>query len=161
MSERSRLFTYLQKEHNINLNQQQRNAVTETAGRLLLLAVPGAGKTTVLVTRVAHTILELKADPSEILTITFNREAAQDMTDRFERLFSKLCPETPRFSTIHSFCYRVLRYYTQLRQSQLPTLLEDSSSGKESGQKYKIISAIYIYCVSKFFWNTFEISVCD
>ena len=105
--------------------------------------MPGAGKTTVLVARVAHTILELGADPSQILTITFNREAAQDMTERFERLFSSLCPETPRFSTIHSFCYRVLRYYTQLRQSELPALLEDNSSGKEGSQKYKMISAIY------------------
>jgi len=139
----SHLFAYLKKEHHIQLNEQQREAVTNTSGRLLLLAVPGAGKTTVLVTRVAHMILERNADPARILTITFNREAAQDMTVRFERLFSALCPQTPRFSTIHSFCYRVLRYYTQLRQSELPALLEDSGTGKESGQKYKMIAAIY------------------
>lgn len=143
MTKNSRLFRYLETKHKISMNAQQKEAVTNTTGRLLLLAVPGAGKTTVLVTRVAHTILELGADPASILTITFNREAAQDMTERFERLFSELCPETPRFSTIHSFCYRVLQYYAQLRQSQLPTLLEDSASGKETGQKYKMIAGIY------------------
>lgn len=136
-----RLFGYLDRRFQIRFNPQQRQAVTDTARRLLLLAVPGAGKTTVLTARIAYTILEQHADPSRILTITFNREAARDMSERFARLFSELCPEAPRFSTIHSFCYQVLRYYARLRQSQLPALLE--GSGEESGRRYSMICAIY------------------
>lgn len=139
----SQLFDYLKQNFNICLNQQQRDAVTDRAGRLLLLAVPGAGKTTVLVTRVAHIILERHTDPSQILTITFNREAALDMRLRFDRLFGQLCLRSPRFSTIHSFCYQVLQHYAKLRGSELPKLFDESVTGKDSQQRYRMIAAIY------------------
>ena len=137
------LFAWLNRNFGITLNEQQQKAVTDNALRILLLAVPGAGKTTVLVTRIAHLMLEKKIPASQILTITFNRESAKDMQQRFVRLFGDVCAQPPQFSTIHSFCYRVLRYYANLRQTQLPILLEDRPGSQEHGGQYRMIGGIY------------------
>ena len=118
----------------IQLNPQQRQAVEDCSGRLLLLAVPGAGKTTVLVSRIAYMTEVRGIRPENILTLTFSREAARDMAKRYEALFGG--EELPKFSTIHSFCYWVLREYTRRKGSRLPELLEE-------GQKAKVMSALY------------------
>lgn len=61
------------------LNPQQREAVLTTDGPVLLLATPGSGKTTVLVTRLGYMILCLGIEPSSILTMTYTRAAAGDL----------------------------------------------------------------------------------
>lgn len=42
------------KQFNISLNEQQAQAVQHTVGAVLLLAVPGSGKTTALVARLGY-----------------------------------------------------------------------------------------------------------
>ena len=69
---------YLRRDHGISLSLQQREAVEETHGHILLLAVPGAGKTTVLTARLANLIVNQGADPTRIAALTFNRESARD-----------------------------------------------------------------------------------
>ena len=44
-------------KYNINLNSQQKEAVESVNGQTLLLAVPGSGKTTVIITRVGYMII--------------------------------------------------------------------------------------------------------
>ena len=129
----SRILELLENERGIHLNPQQKQAVLSEAKHTLLLAVPGSGKTTVLTARVAHCIAERGVDPARILTLTFSRETASDMRRRFEALF----PELPalRFSTIHSFCYSVLRYYAKAYRRTLPTLL----AGEQAAMKYRIL----------------------
>lgn len=127
------LFSYLSDMHGIFLNGQQQQAVTTKARHTLLLAVPGSGKTTVLTARIAYCITELHMNPSRILTLTFSRETAADMQRRFSMLFPDLPPV--RFSTIHSFCYTVLRRYAKVYRRQLPVLL----AGKQAALKYRIL----------------------
>ncbi len=130
------LYRHLE-QNGIHLNLQQRQAVEDCSGRLLLLAVPGAGKTTVLVTRLAYMIYLRKIRPENILTLTFSREAARDMAGRYQNLFGDGLEPTPKFSTIHSFCYRVLWVYAQKKGSQLPQLLEDSQRAKAIMEIYQ------------------------
>lgn len=103
------------------------------SGDVLLLAVPGAGKTTVLTARIANLLANHGADPRRLLTLTFNRESAKDMARRWERLFGGLFSVEPEFSTIHSFCLRLLREYAAGRGTRVPALLEgrEESQGKE------------------------------
>ena len=65
------------------LSKDQRNAIKHTKNPALVLAVPGAGKTTVLIHRTYNLIHNLNIDPLNILSITFSRASALDMKDRF------------------------------------------------------------------------------
>jgi superfamily I DNA/RNA helicase len=67
------------------LNAEQRRAVEQTEGPVLVLAGAGSGKTNTLAHRVAHLIVN-GADPRRILMMTFSRRAAAEMTRRVERI---------------------------------------------------------------------------
>lgn len=121
---------YLYQNYGIKLHKQQKEALDAVSGPVLLLAVPGAGKTTVMVARIAHMIANCGIAPEEILTITFSKAGAADMKQRYEHLFSPFSWTVPQFSTIHSFCYRVLRSYCRLTGGQLPELLENLSGAE-------------------------------
>ena len=53
-----------------HFSQQQKAAVQAVNGAVLLLAVPGSGKTTVLVTRLGYLALCCGVDPGSILVMT-------------------------------------------------------------------------------------------
>ena len=57
---------YLLEEKGIPLSDQQRQAVEAEGGEILLLAVPGAGKTTVLTARIAHLMANRRAAPRRL-----------------------------------------------------------------------------------------------
>ena len=66
---------------------QQEAAILRAEGPTLLLAVPGSGKTTTLVTRLGYLIHCLGVEPGRILTVTYTVAAAGDMKRRFAALF--------------------------------------------------------------------------
>lgn len=80
-------FKELKKEYQISLNKQQEQAVMEVEGPSLLLAVPGSGKTTVIVSRIAYMIFCKGIRPENILTLTYSVAATKDMRERFEKKF--------------------------------------------------------------------------
>lgn len=55
---------------------------------MLLLAVPGSGKTTVLVSRIGYLIAQ-GVPPENILTMTYTVSAARDMSRRFAAFFGQ------------------------------------------------------------------------
>lgn len=67
------------KARGFNLTEQQKQAAVHNQGPLLLLAVPGAGKTTVLIVRLAYLILVQNVEPRSIMCLTFGRAAAKEM----------------------------------------------------------------------------------
>ena len=92
------------------LGEQQLEAAARTEGQTLLLAVPGSGKTTVVICRLAYMIGALGVDPDTILTLTFSRSGAADLSARYRELCGAGLAR-PRFSTIHSFALSVIRTY--------------------------------------------------
>lgn len=120
------IVNYLLEHHNINLNEQQKEGVLCNSTSTLLLAVPGSGKTTVLVSRIANLILNYKVDPSKILTVTYSKESARDMAKRFNKLFGEIIATPPKFCTIHSLCYSVIKSHADENLLKMPTLMSDS-----------------------------------
>lgn len=96
-------------KYNLNLNKQQKEAVENINGKILLLAVPGSGKTTVIVSRIGYMIYCKNILPENILTLTYSVSATKDMKRKYIDIFGK--NNKLQFRTINSFCVSVIREF--------------------------------------------------
>lgn len=96
--------------YQITLSGQQRKAAAAVEGPVLLLAVPGSGKTTVLVTRLGYMIYGLGIAPENILTVTYTVAATKDMAARFTGFFGEEYGGRLEFRTINGICARIIQY---------------------------------------------------
>lgn len=103
-----------------NLNPEQHAAVTHTEGPTLIVAGPGSGKTRVLTQKIAYLIETEKAQPQEILAVTFTNKAAAEMQERVSKLLdnqtrlpARQATELPNnqiwIGTFHATCAKILR----------------------------------------------------
>ena len=92
------------------LSNRQKEAVTYTAGPLLVLAGAGSGKTRVLTHKVAWLIAEEIAAPENIMAVTFTNKAAGEMRDRIDQLVGS---DSRKISagTFHGYGLRFLFRY--------------------------------------------------
>ena len=93
------------------LNEQQLQAVESIEGPILLLAVPGSGKTTVLVTRIGYMILCKNIPPENILVLTYTIAATKDMGQRFASIFGDELASEVEFRTINGICAKIIQEY--------------------------------------------------
>ena len=95
------------------LNSQQKNAVLNTEGPLLVLSGAGTGKTKVLTTRLANIIYTRKGSIKDILCVTFTNKAAFEMKMRVEKIL-KMPVEGMFIGTFHSIGAKFLRRHANL-----------------------------------------------
>ena len=96
-------------------------------GPVLVLAVPGSGKTSVLVTRLGYMLFCGEIRPSQILTVTYTRAAAWDMRNRFSRIFGSEAGAKLDFRTINSFSVRVIRQYEREQNTKAFDIIPESN----------------------------------
>ncbi len=89
------------------LNENQKQAVTDEANHLRIIAGAGSGKTRVLTMRIAYLIEKKGVRPSNILAITFTNKAAKEMRNRINDMLGDAGTGC-HISTIHSLCMRIL-----------------------------------------------------
>ena len=94
------------------MNEQQKLAIQQTEGPLLILAGAGSGKTRVVTHRIAYLIEEMGVSPWNILAITFTNKAAREMKERTTAL-SPFGSDV-WISTFHSMCVSILRRHIDL-----------------------------------------------
>lgn len=124
---------------------EQRQAI-EARGKVLVSASAGAGKTTVMISRLAD-IIEEGASLDNVLAVTFTKKAAAQMKDKLRRELIKrlgaadgekrehIRSELGKvsgadISTIHSFCARLIR--THFYALDVDSSFEVLSDGAES-----------------------------
>lgn len=119
----------------MNFSQSQLDAISHKDGPCLVLAVPGSGKTTVLLARINKLINE-GVDPKNILAMTFSKAQAMDMEARYKKIYKN---QGVKFSTIHSFAYGIVKSFSKNRDRI--NLIEAS----HEHNKIKVIRQIYFH----------------
>jgi DNA helicase II / ATP-dependent DNA helicase PcrA len=96
------------------LNPEQRAAVGALDGPVLVLAGAGTGKTRVLTTRIAHILCSGRAQPWQILAVTFTNKAAREMKERVGELVGGALEGMPWLGTFHAVGVKILRRHGEL-----------------------------------------------
>jgi DNA helicase-2/ATP-dependent DNA helicase PcrA len=95
------------KEAYRELNANQKQAVDALTGPVMVIAGPGTGKTQVLALRIVNLIRKKKAQPSEILALTFTDSAASAMRQRISDFTGAVAYDIS-ITTFHGFCNGVI-----------------------------------------------------
>ncbi len=95
------------------LNIQQRDAVKNSDGALLVLAGAGSGKTRVLTFKILHLLVEKLAFPNQILAVTFTNKAALEMKSRVTNLLNYPI-DSMWLGTFHSLSAKILRQHSEI-----------------------------------------------
>lgn len=167
------------------LNERQQDAVTSDEKRLLVLAGAGSGKTQTLIQKLIYLIDDKGVNSSNILAITFTKNAANEMVDRLiissdetkeyqslivDKNKSKSEKELIRNSykkknkwvenltikTFHSLCYGILRNYGANEfDNKFRIISEDKKPDDDEFSKYTAPETVF-----EVFYKTL-IELCD
>lgn len=128
-------------------NENQRKAIKQTDGPVLIIAGPGTGKTATLVKRAIYLIVEKGVKPENIMIATFTEKAAKELITRItnELLKMKLTVNVNDLyiGTLHSICLRLIKEnieFTRLRKNY--RLMDEFDQKYLIYLKHKIFDAI-------------------
>jgi DNA helicase II / ATP-dependent DNA helicase PcrA len=104
---REKLLSKFREEYQ-KLNEQQRKAVDQIEGPVMVIAGPGTGKTQILAARIGKILLESDVSPDNILCLTYTDAGAMAMR---RRLLYFIGPDAYKvnISTFHAFCNDIIQ----------------------------------------------------
>ncbi len=113
----------------IELSKRQLEAVQSIQYPTLVVAVPGAGKTRVIVEKYLY-LYSLGFSLERLVAITYTNKAADEMLDRLKSKISKFI-DNPYISTIHSFALRLMIENKDLFNFRKGSTIIDPDDSKE------------------------------
>lgn len=123
----------------MKLNPDQLKASRHESGPALVLAVPGSGKTTVIVNRIKYLIEEKGVSPYKVLAITFAKSQQLDMQRRILEALDENYSKEVSVLTIHALSYKIIREYERYKKTKYALLdVEDAPRSRD------ILRKIYI-----------------
>ena len=91
---------------NVNLNDKQKEIIKSDSKNILVVAVPGSGKTHTLINRYIDIVINKNIDPDSIILITFTKKSGQEM---FERINKYAPNKLPYYvGSMHGLGYKML-----------------------------------------------------
>lgn len=137
-----------------DLNEIQKQAVSQVDGPVMVIAGPGSGKTRVLTYRIAY-MIQQGIPPHNILALTFTNKAAREMKERIEKVLQGNVSGLWS-GTFHSLFARILRieaehigypkqftiYDTDDSKSLLRTIANELNLKKEDYPANQVLSRI-------------------
>jgi len=171
--ENNQQYREFREKYNITLNKQQERALLAVEGSNLLLAVPGSGKTTVLVARLGYMVLNKHILPESILAITYGKNADEEMRERFSVKFGKHIGDRIEFRTINSLSLKIYSDYCrksgkpkreQMKESERRKLLneifEEYNKERATENDYLELS-VTISFIKNMMWEDDQISAIE
>lgn len=137
--EQNQQYQLFKKKYQIKLNKQQERALQAVEGSNLLLAVPGSGKTTVLVARLGHMVINKNIPPEDILAITYSNAAADEMRERCASLFGTSVVGGIDFRTINSLSLKIYANDCRKKGISEKTLIKE-------WEARSLVKRIYMKC---------------
>ena len=127
--------------------KEQQQAIDRTECNLIVSAGAGSGKTSTMITRAVQLVLERRVPVNRITMLTYTNDAAAEMKSRFRTRLMEALPtaktteERERLmdqiemlafadiSTIHSFCYKIVReFFERVPISPTVSILDEESA---------------------------------
>ena len=106
----------------LELTEQQREIISHRAGRAVVFAVAGSGKTSTIVRRIGELVNKHRHRADRILATTFGREAKRQLKDKLAR--QPNCKEV-HVLTLSQLASRIVRFSDE--RKRLPARIEADS----------------------------------
>ncbi len=94
------------------LNQEQKQAVDEIEGPVMVIAGPGTGKTRVLTLRIANILKKTDIEPENILVLTFTESGVASVRNQLIDIIGSAAYSVSVF-TFHGFCNYIIQKYSE------------------------------------------------
>jgi DNA helicase-2/ATP-dependent DNA helicase PcrA len=132
------------------------DAIQHIDGPCIVFAGPGSGKTRAIEERVFYLVDKANKAPSNILVTTFTNKAANELIVRLRERFSEhkdvdIIMSSLSISTIHSFCFSLLKRYQHrilfLNETYVPIEENDQMLFiyRNSGERHLNLKRFYQY----------------
>lgn len=141
----------------VDWTPEQRAAIDNRGGTLLVSAAAGSGKTAVLVQRVLERVLDTEApcDIDSFLIVTFTRAAASEMRGKIADALTELAAKNPRdarlrrqlmlvhrakITTVHAFCMGLLREH--FHELGLPPDFRTADESEQNAMQLEVLEDV-------------------
>ena len=130
-------FQTFYNTYHMRLDAQQQAAVQAVEWPVLLLAVPGSGKTTTLQARLGYLVLGRGVPPRQILTTTYTVAATNELRQRFAAQFGGGLAGQMEFRTINGVCSNIIRAYERQGHTAFELVSDEGRLNSLLGELYR------------------------